>query len=29
MRIFWYGLIAGVVMLLLTPFVKRMMVGVR
>jgi POT family proton-dependent oligopeptide transporter len=29
MRIFWYGLIAGVVMLLLTPFVKRMMGGVR
>jgi hypothetical protein len=29
MRIFWYGVIAGVVMLLLTPFVKRMMVGVR
>jgi proton-dependent oligopeptide transporter, POT family len=29
MRIFWYGLITGVVMLLLTPFVKRMMGGVR
>jgi POT family proton-dependent oligopeptide transporter len=29
MRIFWYGLIAGVVMLLLTPVVKRMMAGVR
>ena len=29
MRIFWYGLIAGAVMLLLTPFVKRMMGGVR
>jgi POT family proton-dependent oligopeptide transporter len=29
MRIFWYGLIAGVVMLLLTPLVKRMMAGVR
>jgi POT family proton-dependent oligopeptide transporter len=29
MRIFWYGVIAGVVMLLLTPFVKRMMGGVR
>jgi hypothetical protein len=29
MRIFWYGLIAGMVMLLLTPFVKRMMGGVR
>ena len=28
LRIFWYGLIAGVVMLLLTPFVKRMMAGV-
>jgi POT family proton-dependent oligopeptide transporter len=28
-RIFWYGLITGVVMLLLTPFVKRMMGGVR
>jgi proton-dependent oligopeptide transporter, POT family len=27
--IFWYGLIAGSVMLLLTPFVKRMMAGVR
>jgi proton-dependent oligopeptide transporter, POT family len=29
MRIFWYGLIAGVVTLLLTPFLKRMMGGVR
>ena len=29
MRIFWYGLIAGIVMLALTPFVKRMMGGVR
>jgi POT family proton-dependent oligopeptide transporter len=29
MRIFWYGLITGVVMLLLTPFVKRLMGGVR
>ncbi|HEY1874670.1 MAG TPA: oligopeptide:H+ symporter, partial [Steroidobacteraceae bacterium] len=29
MRIFWYGLITGAVMLLLTPFVKRMMGGVR
>jgi POT family proton-dependent oligopeptide transporter len=29
MRIFWYGLIAGLVMLLLTPFVKRLMGGVR
>jgi proton-dependent oligopeptide transporter, POT family len=28
LRIFWYGLIAGVAMLLLTPFVKRMMAGV-
>jgi POT family proton-dependent oligopeptide transporter len=28
LRIFWYGVIAGVVMLLLTPFVKRMMAGV-
>jgi POT family proton-dependent oligopeptide transporter len=28
LRIFWYGFIAGVVMLLLTPFVKRMMAGV-
>jgi POT family proton-dependent oligopeptide transporter len=27
--IFWYGVIAGSVMLLLTPFVKRMMAGVR
>ena len=29
LRIFWYGVIAGLVMLLLTPFVKRMMSGVR
>ena len=29
LRIFWYGLIAGVVMLLLTPLVKRLMGGVR
>ncbi len=29
LRIFWYGLIAGAVMLLLTPFLKRMMAGVR
>jgi POT family proton-dependent oligopeptide transporter len=29
MRIFWYGLIAGVAMLLLTPLLKRMMSGVR
>jgi proton-dependent oligopeptide transporter, POT family len=29
LRIFWYGVIAGVVMLLLTPFVKRLMAGVR
>ncbi|MGH8132110.1 MAG: peptide MFS transporter [Steroidobacteraceae bacterium] len=29
LRIFWYGAIGGAVMLLLTPFVKRMMVGVR
>jgi len=28
LRIFWYGLIAGVVMLLITPLVKRMMAGV-
>jgi len=28
LRIFWYGVIAGVVMLLLTPFLKRMMTGV-
>ena len=28
LRIFWYGVIAGVVMLLLTPFIKRMMAGV-
>jgi len=29
LRIFWYGVIAGLVMLLLTPFVKRLMAGVR
>lgn len=29
LSIFWYGLIAGVVMLLLTPFVKRLMAGVK
>jgi POT family proton-dependent oligopeptide transporter len=29
LRIFWYGVIAGAVMLLLTPFVKRLMAGVR
>jgi len=29
LSIFWYGLIAGVVMLLLTPFVKRLMSGVK
>jgi len=29
LRIFGYGVIAGAVMLLLTPFLKRMMVGVR
>ena len=28
LRIFCYGLIAGVVMLLITPWVKRMMAGV-
>jgi proton-dependent oligopeptide transporter, POT family len=28
LRIFWYGLITGTVMLLLTPFVKRLMAGV-
>jgi len=28
-KIFWYGVIGGVVMLLLTPLVKRMMAGVR
>ncbi|HEV2227853.1 MAG TPA: peptide MFS transporter [Steroidobacteraceae bacterium] len=28
LRIFWYGAIAGVVMLLLTPLVKRLMAGV-
>jgi POT family proton-dependent oligopeptide transporter len=28
LRIFWYGLIAGTVMLLLTPFVRRNMAGV-
>ena len=29
LRIFWYGAIGGAVMLLLTPFVKRLMAGVR
>jgi len=29
LKIFWYGVIGGVVMLLLTPFLKRMMAGVR
>ena len=29
LRIFWYGLIAGAVMLLLTPLVKRLMAGVK
>jgi POT family proton-dependent oligopeptide transporter len=29
LRIFWYGVIAGAVMLLLTPVVKRLMAGVR
>jgi len=29
LRIFGYGVVAGAVMLLLTPFLKRMMVGVR
>jgi POT family proton-dependent oligopeptide transporter len=28
-KIFWYGVIGGVVMLLLTPIVKRMMAGVK
>jgi POT family proton-dependent oligopeptide transporter len=28
LKIFWYGIIAGVVMLLLTPVVRRMMAGV-
>jgi dipeptide/tripeptide permease len=28
-KIFWYGVIGGTVMLLLTPLVKRMMAGVR
>ena len=28
LKIFWYGVIGGVVMLLLTPFVKKMMAGV-
>jgi POT family proton-dependent oligopeptide transporter len=28
LKIFWYGVIAGVVMLLLTPFTRRMMAGV-
>jgi POT family proton-dependent oligopeptide transporter len=29
LRIFGYGLIAGAVMLMLTPFLRRMMAGVR
>jgi len=29
LKIFWYGVIGGTVMLLLTPFVRRMMAGVR
>jgi proton-dependent oligopeptide transporter, POT family len=29
LRIFWYGLIAGIVMLALTPWVKRLMAGVK
>jgi proton-dependent oligopeptide transporter, POT family len=29
LRIFWYGMIGGAVMLLLTPFVRRLMAGVR
>src|SRR5947207_3063167 len=29
LKIFWYGVIGGAVMVLLTPFVKRMMAGVR
>jgi POT family proton-dependent oligopeptide transporter len=29
LKIFWYGVIAGAVMLLLTPFTRRMMAGVR
>jgi proton-dependent oligopeptide transporter, POT family len=29
LKIFWYGVIGGAVMLLLTPLVKRMMAGVR
>jgi hypothetical protein len=29
LKIFWYGVIAGAVMLALTPFVKRLMAGVR
>ena len=29
LRIFWYGVIAGAVMLVLTPFVRRLMAGVR
>jgi POT family proton-dependent oligopeptide transporter len=28
-QVFWYGLIAGAVMLLLTPFIKRLMAGIR
>jgi hypothetical protein len=28
-KIFWYGVIGGAVMLLLTPLVKRMMAGVK
>jgi POT family proton-dependent oligopeptide transporter len=29
LRIFWYGVIGGAVMLLLTPFLRRMMAGVK
>jgi proton-dependent oligopeptide transporter, POT family len=29
LKIFWYGIIGGAVMLLLTPFLKKMMAGVR
>jgi POT family proton-dependent oligopeptide transporter len=28
-QVFWYAVIAGAVMLLLTPFIKRLMAGVK
>jgi POT family proton-dependent oligopeptide transporter len=29
LKIFWYGVVAGLVMLLVTPLAKRLMAGVR